>query len=81
MYFATGITEEQEKILLGVSPEELKSLPTEQRLSLVLQKRQVEATESAAFWDSVSSVLTVVIPFAAALGLTAWLFDKKGKKK
>lgn len=77
MYYPTGITEEQEGILLDVSPEEMKALSPNEKLSLALQKRQVEATESAAFWDSVASLLAIAIPVAATFGLTAWL---KGKK-
>jgi hypothetical protein len=80
-YHATGVTDEQEKILLDVPPEALTELSAKDRLTLALEKRRIEAAERAAFWDSVASVVTVMFPIMAAIGITTWAVGSKGKKK
>lgn len=68
-----GVTKEQQKILLDIPPAELKNLPAEERLSLVLRRQEVKAAESAARWDAISSAIAVAVPIAAFLGVSSWL--------
>ena len=72
-----GVTKEQQKILLDIPPEELKNLPAEERLSLVLRRQEVKAAESAARWSALSTAVIVAVPIAALLGISSWI--SKGK--
>ena len=74
---ALGVTKEQQRILIDIPEEELRKLPTEERLALVLRRQEVKAAESAARWDAISSFATIAIPLAAFFGITSWV--SKGK--
>jgi len=74
---ALGVTKEQQKILIDIPPAELKALPPEERLALVLRRQEVKAAESAARWDAISSFVAVAAPIAAFLGISSWI--SKGK--
>lgn len=77
VHSALGMTREQQKILIDIPPTELKNLPAEERLSLVLRRQEVKASESAARWDAISSFVAVAVPIAAFLGISSWI--TKGK--
>lgn len=67
---ALGVTREQQKALIDIPIAELKALPPEERLNLVLRRQEVKAAESSARWDAVATFVTVAVPIAAFLGIS-----------
>lgn len=75
-YRGLGLTEQQEKTLLDLTPDQLRTIPPEERLNIVLRKHEMEATRRSDFWEAVTAIGTVVIPIATFLGIKA-LWGKK----
>ncbi len=73
---ALGVTKEQQKILIDIPAAQLKNLPAEERLRLVLRRQEVKAAESSARWDAISSFVAIAAPIAAVLGIN---WATKGK--
>jgi hypothetical protein len=73
VYNALGVTKEQQKVLIDIPIAELRALSAEERLSLVLRRQEVKASESSARWNAVSSFVVVAVPIAAFLGVSSWL--------
>jgi hypothetical protein len=67
---ALGVTKEQQQVLIDSPSAELKNLPAEERLGLVLRRQEVKAAESAARWDAISTAVVVGAPIAAFLGIS-----------
>jgi hypothetical protein len=73
---ALGVTRDQQKLLIDIPAEELLALSAEERLSLVLRRQEVKASESQAKWNAISTAVVVGVPIIAFLGLDF----AKGKK-
>lgn len=73
---ALGVTKDQQETLVDIPEADLRKLPTEERLNLVLRRQEVKAAESSARWDALATFTTVAIPIAAFFGIS-WV--TKGK--
>lgn len=74
-----GVTKaQQETLVTSVTDEELRSLPPEERLGLVLRRQEVKAMESSARWDALATFVTVAVPIAAFFGFSWAAAGKKG---
>ena len=71
-----GLSKEQEETLLDLTSEQLREIPPEERINLVLRKHEVEATRRSDFWEGIAALGTVIIPIATFLGIRA-LWGKK----
>lgn len=79
-YIPTGITDEQEKLLLDIDPDSIRALTTHEKLDLALRKKEMEAAKSSARWNAIATAATVFIPLATFFGLTA-LFSPERKAR
>lgn len=80
-YIATGITDEQEKLLLDIDPDSIRALTTHEKLDLALRKNEMEAARSSARWNAIATAATLLIPVATFLGLTAIFKPEKKVRK
>ena len=67
---ALGVTKEQQEVLIDIPQEQLRALPPEERLNLVLSRQAVKAQESSARWDALSTFVSVTVPIAAFFGIS-----------
>ena len=73
---ALGVTKDQQAVLVDIPDEDLRKLPTEERLNLVLRRQEVKASEISSRWEAISAFVSVAVPVAALLGLN---WATKGK--
>ena len=75
-----GVTRDQQKILLeSVTESELRNLPPEERLRLVLRRQEAKASESSARWGAVATFVSVAVPITAFLGISWAATSRSGK--
>jgi hypothetical protein len=70
-HVALGLSEAQEKTLLDLTPAQLREISPQDRLDLVLRKREIEANKRSDFWEALTAVGTVVVPLATFFGIKA----------
>lgn len=74
---ALGLNKQQEKSLVtSITDEDLRSLPTDKRIDVLLRHKEIQAQRTNAFWNAVSGFASVVVPLATFLGISAF---RKGK--
>jgi hypothetical protein len=66
-----GVTRDQQKILLeSVTEDELRELPAEERLRLVLRRQEAKAAESGARWGALATFVSIAVPVTAFFGIS-----------
>ena len=67
------LTKDQRAALVDVSPAELRSLPTSERVSLAYQHAEYKARKQEAFWTAVQGFAIGAIPVITFFGLSTWI--------
>jgi len=70
-YIPTGsLSDSQVKALLDIAPEEMRALPVDRRLEIVLQHAEYQARKKEAFWNAVQAFATGALPILAFFGIS-----------
>jgi hypothetical protein len=76
-YVPTGLSQKQLTALLDLDPAEIRTIPADRRLELVLSRAEHKAREKEAFWNAVQAFATGALPLLAFFGVSRW----QGKRK
>lgn len=72
MSYVPQISPEQAEALYSASPDDLRKLDADRRIELALQHADLEARRKEAFWNAVSSAVTIALPLLAFFGIERW---------
>lgn len=73
---ALGVTRAQQELLIDIPDIDLRNMPAEERLALVLRRQEVKAAESSARWDALATFVSVAVPLTAFFGIS-WAASKR----